>query len=45
MDPRELRRVFGLFATGVTVITAVGPGPEPVGVTATRSLPCRSIRR
>ncbi|MFZ9061280.1 MAG: flavin reductase family protein [Steroidobacteraceae bacterium] len=34
MDPRELRRVFGLFATGVTVITAVGPGPEPVGVTA-----------
>jgi flavin reductase (DIM6/NTAB) family NADH-FMN oxidoreductase RutF len=34
MDARELRRVFGLFTTGVTVVTAVGPGPEPVGVTA-----------
>ena len=34
MDPRELRRVFGLFTTGVTVVTAVNPGPEPVGVTA-----------
>lgn len=34
MDPRELRRVFGLFATGVTVVTAVHPGPEPVGITA-----------
>ncbi len=34
MDARELRRVFGLFTTGVTVVTAVNPGPEPVGVTA-----------
>lgn len=34
MDPRELRRVFGLFTTGVTVVTAILPGPEPVGVTA-----------
>jgi flavin reductase (DIM6/NTAB) family NADH-FMN oxidoreductase RutF len=34
MDPRELRKVFGLFTTGVTVVTAVNPGPEPVGVTA-----------
>lgn len=34
MDTRELRRVFGLFTTGVTVVTAVNPGPEPVGVTA-----------
>ena len=34
MDSRELRRVFGLFTTGVTVVTAVNPGPEPVGVTA-----------
>ena len=33
-DPRELRRAFGLFATGVTVITAVGPDQEPVGITA-----------
>ncbi len=34
MDARELRRIFGLFTTGVTVVTAVSPGPEPVGVTA-----------
>jgi flavin reductase (DIM6/NTAB) family NADH-FMN oxidoreductase RutF len=34
MDPRELRLVFGLFTTGVTVVTAINPGPEPVGVTA-----------
>lgn len=34
MDPRELRQIFGLFTTGVTVVTAVNPGPEPVGVTA-----------
>ena len=33
-DDRDLRRVFGLLTTGVTVVTAVGPGPEPVGVTA-----------
>lgn len=34
MDPRELRRVFGLFTTGVTVVTGINPGSEPVGVTA-----------
>jgi flavin reductase (DIM6/NTAB) family NADH-FMN oxidoreductase RutF len=31
---RELRDIFGLFATGVTVVTAVGPDGEPVGITA-----------
>jgi len=30
---RELRDAFGLFATGVTVVTAVRPDGEPVGVT------------
>ena len=31
---RELRDAFGQFGTGVTVITAVGPRGEPVGITA-----------
>ena len=31
---RELRDAFGLFATGVTVVTAVRPDGIPVGVTA-----------
>jgi len=31
---RQLRDAFGEFATGVTVVTAVRPGGEPVGVTA-----------
>ena len=31
---RDLRDSFGLFATGVTVVTAVRPDGEPVGVTA-----------
>lgn len=31
---RELRDAFGTFATGVTVVTAVRPNGEPVGVTA-----------
>jgi flavin reductase (DIM6/NTAB) family NADH-FMN oxidoreductase RutF len=31
---RELRDAFGLFATGVTVVTAVRPDGAPVGVTA-----------
>jgi flavin reductase (DIM6/NTAB) family NADH-FMN oxidoreductase RutF len=31
---RELRDAFGLFATGVTVVTAVRPDGEPVAVTA-----------
>src|SRR6201996_2396489 len=32
--PAELREVMGLFATGVTVITSIGPDGEPVGTTA-----------
>lgn len=31
---RQLRDAFGEFATGVTVITAVRPDGEPVGITA-----------
>ena len=31
--PRDLRDAFGLFATGVTVVTAVRPDVVPVGVT------------
>ena len=31
---RELRDAFGVFATGVTVVTAVRPDGEPVGTTA-----------
>ncbi|MGB6605710.1 MAG: flavin reductase family protein [Steroidobacteraceae bacterium] len=31
---RELRDAFGLFATGVTIVTARRPDGEPVGVTA-----------
>ena len=31
---RDLRDSFGLFATGVTVVTGVRPDGEPVGVTA-----------
>lgn len=34
MTLRELRDAFGTFATGVTVVTAVRPDGEPVGVTA-----------
>ena len=34
MHPRELRDVFGLFATGVTVVTAIGTDGRPVGITA-----------
>jgi len=33
-NQRDLRDAFGLFATGVTVVTAVRPDGEPVGVTA-----------
>jgi flavin reductase (DIM6/NTAB) family NADH-FMN oxidoreductase RutF len=31
---RDLRDAFGLFATGVTIVTAVRPDGAPVGVTA-----------
>lgn len=34
IDPRELRDALGLFATGVTVVTAPGGEGEPVGITA-----------
>lgn len=34
IDPREFRRALGAFATGVTVVTARGPGGETVGFTA-----------
>ena len=34
MNFRDLRDVFGLFTTGITVVTAVGPDGEPVGITA-----------
>lgn len=32
-DPRDLRRALGTFATGVTVVTTVGEGGQPVGLT------------
>ena len=31
---KELRRIFGSFATGVTVVTGMHPDGRPVGVTA-----------
>ncbi|MEH6831188.1 MAG: flavin reductase family protein [Sulfitobacter sp.] len=34
MDPKAFRRALGNFATGVTIITAVGADGEKVGVTA-----------
>jgi flavin reductase (DIM6/NTAB) family NADH-FMN oxidoreductase RutF len=34
VSPAELREAMGHFATGVTVITSVSPGGEPVGTTA-----------
>ena len=33
-DQREFRNALGRFATGVTVITTVGPGGNPEGMTA-----------
>jgi flavin reductase (DIM6/NTAB) family NADH-FMN oxidoreductase RutF len=33
-DPHEFREALGAFATGVTVITALGSRGEPVGFTA-----------
>lgn len=33
-DPRDLRNALGCFATGVTIITADGPGDVQVGLTA-----------
>jgi len=34
LDLRELRRAFGTFLTGVTVVTTTGPDKTPVGFTA-----------
>lgn len=34
IDPLEFRQALGSFATGVTVITSIDPGNNPVGVTA-----------
>jgi flavin reductase (DIM6/NTAB) family NADH-FMN oxidoreductase RutF len=34
VSPRALRAAMGAFPTGVTVVTTVGPGGEPVGTTA-----------
>ncbi|WP_298803583.1 flavin reductase family protein [uncultured Lentibacter sp.] len=34
LDPRELRRAFGSFMTGVTVVTALRADGSPVGFTA-----------
>jgi flavin reductase (DIM6/NTAB) family NADH-FMN oxidoreductase RutF len=33
-DPRELRRAFGSFVTGVTIVTAIDAHGHPVGLTA-----------
>ena len=33
-DPRELRRVLGSFATGVTIVTALDAARQPRGMTA-----------
>jgi flavin reductase (DIM6/NTAB) family NADH-FMN oxidoreductase RutF len=33
IDPRDFRNALGSFATGVTVITAMGPDGKPVGLT------------
>jgi flavin reductase (DIM6/NTAB) family NADH-FMN oxidoreductase RutF len=33
-DPRTLRDAMGVFATGVTIVTSIGPTGEPIGLTA-----------
>jgi len=33
-DPRALRNAFGAFATGVTLVTTVGPDGKPIAMTA-----------
>ncbi|WP_233574786.1 flavin reductase family protein [Pusillimonas sp. NJUB218] len=33
-DPKDLRRAFGRFGTGVTVMTTAGPDGRMVGITA-----------
>jgi 3-hydroxy-9,10-secoandrosta-1,3,5(10)-triene-9,17-dione monooxygenase reductase component len=34
LSPLELRKAFGSFTTGVTVVTAVSPDGSPIGITA-----------
>ena len=34
LEPRALRRAFGRFATGVTIVTAHPPDAKPEGMTA-----------
>ncbi len=34
MDPTQYRQALGSFATGITVISAPGPGGTPIGITA-----------
>jgi flavin reductase (DIM6/NTAB) family NADH-FMN oxidoreductase RutF len=34
LDPKELRRAFGSFVTGVTIVTALDAHGHPVGLTA-----------
>lgn len=34
LDPKELRRVMGHFATGITIITTTGADGTPYGLTA-----------
>jgi Flavin reductase like domain len=34
LTPSAFRDAIGHFATGVTVVTSVGPGGEPIGTTA-----------
>jgi len=33
-ETEELRRALGCFATGVTIVTTLGPREEPLGITA-----------
>ena len=34
MEAREFREALGCFATGITIVTAVGPGGVLLGITA-----------
>jgi flavin reductase (DIM6/NTAB) family NADH-FMN oxidoreductase RutF len=33
IDPRDFRNALGTYATGVTIITAIGPDGKPYGIT------------
>ena len=33
-DPKDFRRALGMFATGVTIVTASAADGSPVGITA-----------